>query len=160
VLSPSRNAYSELVYRQTIDDFLRCLESTFRQFGGALTCLIIDNLRAAVKKADWYDPELNLKVRSFSEYYGFVFLPTRPYMPCYKRKVENSVGYAHDNTLKGRIFLSLEEQNRFLREWELTVADTRIHGTTPPSGRQAPRRRGVGNAIAATGRAVPVVSRS
>jgi transposase len=130
VLSHSRKAYSEVVYRQTTDDFLRCIESAFRQFGGAPRRLIIDNLRAAVKKADWYDPELNPKVRSFGEYYGFVFLPTRPYMPRHKGKVENSVGYAQDNALKGRIFSSLEEQNGFLREWELTVADTRIHGTT------------------------------
>ena len=92
--------------------------------------MVIDNLRAAVKKADWFDPELNPKVRSFAEHYGFVFLPTRPYMPRHKGKVENGVGYAQDNALKGRVFSSLEEQNSFLREWELTVADTRIHGTT------------------------------
>jgi transposase len=130
VLSHSRKAYSEVVYHQTTDDFLRCLENALRQFGGAPRRLVIDNLRAAVKKADWYDPELNPKVRSFGEHYGFVFLPTRPYMPRHKGKVENGVGYAQDNALKGRVFSSLEEQNSFLREWELTVADTRIHGTT------------------------------
>jgi transposase len=130
VLSHSRKAYSEVVYRQTTDDFLHCLENAFRQFGGAPRRLILDNLRAAVKKADWFDPELNPKVRSFGEHYGFVFLPTRPYMPRHKGKVENGVGYAQDNALKGRAFSSLEEQNSFLREWELTVADTRIHGTT------------------------------
>ena len=130
VLSHSRKAYSEVVYRQTTDDFLRCLENAFRQFGGAPGRLILDNLRAAVNKADWFDPELNPKVRSFGEHYGFVFLPTRPYMPRHKGKVENGVGYAQDNALKGRVFSSLEEQNSFLREWELTVADTRIHGTT------------------------------
>ena len=130
VLSHSRKAYSEVVYRQTIDDFLHCLENAFRQFGGVPRRLVIDNLRAAVKKADWFEPELNPKVRSFAEHYGFVFLPTRPYMPRHKGKVENGVGYAQDNALKGRVFSSLEEQNGFLREWELTVADTRIHGTT------------------------------
>jgi transposase len=130
VLSHSRKAYSEVVYRQTTDDFLRCLENAFREFGGAPRRLILDNLRAAVNKADWFDPELNPKVRSFGEHYGTVFLPTRPYMPRHKGKVENGVGYAQDNALKGRVFSSLEEQNGFLREWELTVADTRIHGTT------------------------------
>jgi transposase len=130
VLSHSRKGHSEAVYRQTTDDFLRCLENAFRQFGGAPRRLILDNLRAAVKKADWYDPELNPKVRSFGEHYGSVFLPTRPYMPRHKGKVENGVGYVQDNALKGRVFSSLEEQNGFLREWELTVADTRIHGTT------------------------------
>src|SRR6202035_634603 len=34
------------------------------------------------------------------------------------------------NALKGRSFATLQEQNRFLRDWELTVADTRVHGTT------------------------------
>ena len=130
VLSHSRKAYSEAVYRQTTDEFIRCLENAFRHFGGAPKRLIIDNLRAAVKKADWFDPDLNPKVRSFGEHYGAVFLPTRPYTPRHKGKVENSVGYAQDNALKGRVFSSLEEQNLFLVEWELTVADKRIHGTT------------------------------
>jgi hypothetical protein len=34
------------------------------------------------------------------------------------------------NGLAGRKFGSLEEQQRHLAEWEQTVADTRIHGTT------------------------------
>ena len=130
VLSHSRKAYSEVVYRQTTDDFLRCLENAFRHFGGAPRRLVLDNLRAAVKKADWFDPELNPKVRSFGEHYGIVFLPTRPYTPRHKGKVEKGVDYVQDNALKGRRFTSLEEQNRFLLDWELTVADTRIHGTT------------------------------
>jgi hypothetical protein len=58
VLSFSRNAYSEAVYRQTTDDFLRCLENAFRHFGGAPRCLVLDNLRAAVNKPDWFDPEI------------------------------------------------------------------------------------------------------
>jgi transposase len=130
VLSHSRKAYSEVVYRQTTDDFLRCLENAFRHFGGAPRRLVLDNLKAAVKKADWFDPELNPKVRSFGEHYGTVFWPTRPYTPRHKGKVEKGVDYVQDNALKGRTFARLEEENLFLLDWELTVADTRIHGTT------------------------------
>lgn len=130
VLSHSRKAYSEVVYRQTTDDFLRCLESAFRHFGGVTKSVVLDNLRAAVKKADWFEPELNPKVQSFGEHYGLVFWPTRPYTPRHKGKVEKGIDYVQDNALKGRRFASLEEQNRFLLDWELTVADTRIHGTT------------------------------
>jgi transposase len=130
VLSHSRKGYSEAVLRQTTDDFLRCLEDAFRHFGGVPKRLILDNLKAAVTKADWFDPELNPKVRSFGEHYGTVFLPTRPYTPRHKGKVERGVDYVQENALKGRTFTSLEEQNRFLRDWELTVADTRVHGTT------------------------------
>jgi DNA replication protein DnaC len=52
-------AYSEAVYRQTTDDFLRCLENAFRHFGGVPRRVVLDNLKAAVKQADWFDPELN-----------------------------------------------------------------------------------------------------
>jgi transposase len=130
VLSHSRKGYSEAVYRQTTDDFLRCLEDAFRHFGGVPRRVVLDNLKAAVTKADWFDPEINPKVRSFGEHYGTVFLPTRPYTPRHKGKVERGVDYVQENALRGRSFAALEEQNRFLRDWELTVADTRVHGTT------------------------------
>ncbi len=65
-----------------------------------------------------------------AEHYGLVFWPTRPYTPRHKGKVEKGVDYVQDNALKGRRFTSLQEENRFLLDWELTVADTRIHGTT------------------------------
>jgi transposase len=130
VLSHSRKAYSEVVYRQTTEEFLRCIENAFRHFGGAPRRLVLDNLRAAVKKADWFEPELNPKVRAFGEHYGCAFWPTRAYTPRHKGKVEKSVDYVQDNALKGRRFTSLEEENVFLLDWERTVADTRIHGTT------------------------------
>jgi transposase len=130
VLSHSRKAYSEAVYRQTTDDFLRCVENALRHFGGAPRLLVLDNLKAAVKNPDWFDPELNPKVRSFGEHYSMAFWPTRPRTPRHKGKVEKGVGYVKNNALKARIFTSLEEQNLFLLDWELTVADTRIHGTT------------------------------
>ena len=92
--------------------------------------LVIDNLRAAVQKADWYEPELHPKLRSFCEHYGVVILPTRPYTPRHKGKIESGVKYVKRNALKARRFSSLEEENEFLLRWETTVADTRIHGTT------------------------------
>ena len=130
VLSYSRKGYSEAVYRQTTDDFLRCLENAFRHFGGVPARLVLDNLKAAVKKADWFDPEINPKVRSFGEHYGTVFLPTRPYTPRHKGKVERGVDYVQENALRGKNFASLQDENTQLRDWEATVADTRVHGTT------------------------------
>jgi hypothetical protein len=57
-------------------------------------------------------------------------MPTRPYTPRHKGKVERGVDYVQENALRGRRFASLEEQNRFLHDWESSVADTRMHGTT------------------------------
>jgi len=130
VLSHSRKAYSEAVWRQSTEAFIQCLENAFRHFGGVPKRLVIDNLKAAVARADWYDPEVHPKLQSFAAHYGTVFLPTKPYTPRHKGKVENSVKYVKGNALKGRTFSSLAEENRFLLDWETNVADTRIHGTT------------------------------
>jgi transposase len=130
VLSHSRKAYSEAVHRQTTEEFIRCIEGAFWYFGGVPKTLVIDNLKAAVTKADWFDPDLNPKIQAFCEHYGTVILPTKPRMARHKGKIEAGVKYVQSNGLKGRNFASLGEQNRFLKEWERSVADTRIHGTT------------------------------
>jgi transposase len=130
VLSHSRKGYSEAVWRQTSESFIRCLENAFRHYGGVPATVVIDNLKAGVIQADWFDPEINPKLEEFARYYGTVILPTKPAMPRHKGKVEAGVKYAQNNAVKGRIFESLAAQNKFLSEWEKSVADKRIHGTT------------------------------
>ncbi len=130
ILSHSRKSYSEPIWQQTTENFIRSLENAFRAFGGVPKTLVIDNLKAAVKNADWFDPDLNPKVVEFARHYGTVILPTKPYTPRHKGKVEGGVKYVKNNGLKGRVFSSLHEQQQFLIHWERDVADTRIHGTT------------------------------
>lgn len=130
VLSYSRKAYGEAVWRQTTEAFVQCLENAFRHFGGVPKRLVIDNLKAAVARGDWYDPEVHPKLQSFAQHYGAVFLPTKPYTPRHKGKVEAGVKYIKRSALKGRIFTSLAQENQFLLDWETQVADQRIHGTT------------------------------
>jgi transposase len=130
VLSHSRKGYSEAVPRQTTENFIRVLENAFRHFGGVPRTLVIDNLKAAVTKADWFDPELNPKVVSFSQHYGTVILPTKPYTPRHKGKVERGIAYVKNNALKGKVFESLAAENHALLNWETQIADNRIHGTT------------------------------
>lgn len=130
VLSHSRKGYSEAVFHQSTEEFIRALENALRYFGGVPKTLVIDNLRAAVARVDWYEPELTPKVAAFCRHYGTVILPTRPRRPEHKGKVERGVGYVKSNALKGRTFSSLAEENAHLRRWEEQVADQRIHGTT------------------------------
>jgi transposase len=130
VLSHSRKGYSEATLTQTTDDFLHALENAFAEFGGVPKTLVIDNLKAAVAHPDWFDPELVPKVQAFCRHYGTVILPTRPYMPRHKGKVESGVKYVKSNALKARTFASLNEEQEHLAQWERTVADLRIHGTT------------------------------
>ena len=129
VLSFSRKGYSEVVWHQDTETFLRCMENAFRHFGGVPKTVVVDNLKAAVLQADWFDPELNPKLQSFAKHYGTVILPTKPRTPEHKGKVEAGVKYVQDNALKGRTFTSLAEQNQFLDQWEKKIADKRIHGT-------------------------------
>jgi transposase len=130
VLSHSRKGYSEAVWRQTTEIFIRCLENAFRYLGGVTRTIVIDNLRAAVSHADWFDPQLNPKLEEFCRHYGTAILPCKPKMPRHKGKVESGVNYGQENALKGRRFDSLSQENLFLSEWESHVADKRIHGTT------------------------------
>jgi transposase len=129
VLSHSRKGYSEAVYRQTTDEFLRCLENAFHYFGGLPKTIVLDNLKAGVETPDWYDPELNPKLRSFADHYGLAILPTRPRTPRHKGKIESGIGYVKSNALRGLTFAGLEAENAHLLTWESTVADVRIHGT-------------------------------
>lgn len=130
VLGFSRKAYSEAFFRQDTEHFLRGVENAWRAFGGVAKTLNLDNLKAGVLKCDWADPELNPKLRSFAQHYGFAVLPCRPRTPEHKGKVENGIAYLKGNALRGRTFSSLAAQNQHLAEWERTVADLRIHGTT------------------------------
>ena len=92
--------------------------------------LVLDNLKAAVKTGRL--------VRPGAQPQGPLLRPAlrhrvpahAPYTPRHKGKVERGVDYVQENALKGRTFASLDEQNQFLRDWERTVADTRMHGTT------------------------------
>jgi transposase len=130
VLSYSRKAYSEAVFHQTTENLIRCLENAFLAFGGVPKVLNLDNLRAAVQKADWCDPELNPKLMSFCRHYGCALVPCLPRTPEHKGKTERGIGYLKGNALRGRTFQGLSAENEFLRHWEKSVADVRIHGTT------------------------------
>jgi transposase len=130
VLSHSRKGYSEAVFRQDTETFIRCLENAFRYFGGAARAINLDNLKAAVLKFDFADPELNPKLVAFAQHYGVIIIPCRPRTPEHKGKVESSVKYVKNNALAGHSFDCLLAQNKHLANWERTVADQRIHGTT------------------------------
>ena len=129
-LSHSRKAYVEAVLKQNTESFLRSLENALRHFGGVPQQLCPDNLKAAVIKADWYEPELNPKLRSFAAHYGTVIMPARPYMATDKGKVESGVKYVKNNALKSKDFESLAGVNEHLQWWTANIADKRIHGTT------------------------------
>jgi transposase len=129
-LSHSRKGYTEAMPRQDTESFVRGIENAFRHFGGVPQLVVLDNLKAGVLKPDFYDPELNPKFESFCRHYGVTALPTRPRTPEHKGKVESNIRYVKESAVKGKEFATLAELNVHLRDWERSIADKRIHGTT------------------------------
>lgn len=129
-LGHSRHGYEEAVWDQRLETFLRLHERAFRDLGGVPQVVRHDNLKAAVVRACFYDPDSHDVYLAFAAHWGFTPLPTQPRTPQENGKQERSGGYVKDNALKGRRFDSLDAQNAFLRHWNRTIARLRIHGTT------------------------------
>lgn len=129
-LGHSRHGYEEAVWDQKLATFLRLHERAFRDLGGVALVIRHDNLKAAVVRACFYDPDSHEVYLAFAAHWGFTPLPTQPRHPQENGKQERSGGYVKDNALKGRRFDSLAAQNAFLQHWNRTIARLRIHGTT------------------------------
>ena len=72
VLSHPRKEHSEVAWKQSTEEFVRALEDAFWHFGGVPGTLVIDDLKAAVSRADSYDPDLNAKNPDFCRHFGTV----------------------------------------------------------------------------------------
>jgi transposase len=129
-LGHSRHGYEEAVWDQKLETFLRLHERAFRDVGGVPLVIRHDNLKAAVVRACFFDPDSHEVYLAFAQHWGFTPLPTPPRTPQENGKQERSGGYVKGNALKGRTFDSLAAQNAFLQHWNRTIARLRIHGTT------------------------------
>jgi transcriptional regulator with XRE-family HTH domain len=81
--------------------------------------LVPDNLKAAVSKADRYDPVINESYQDMADHYNTVVIPVRPYKPQDKSKVELAVKLVQRWILariRNEVFYSIEELNGRLRE--------------------------------------------
>jgi transposase len=135
-LAWSRHQYVEFVFDQRVDTWIEVHRHAFEFFGGVPKKVVPDNLKAAIARASWdgTDPQVQWAYRECAEHYGFLIAPCRPFTPQHKGKVERGVDYVKNNFLAGRGELPLAQANRVVREWCLTTAGQRIHGTTkqPP----------------------------
>ena len=130
VLCHSRHSYEEVVWRQDLKTFIRCVENALHDFGGCVEVVRLDNLKAGITRACFVDPEVNAVFSALGRHYGFAILPIHPGSPNENGKVERNIGYTDSSALKGRRFESLQEQNDYLRHWNERIARQRIHGTT------------------------------
>ncbi len=129
-LGYSRKSVRLVVPRSSSQEWAQLHERAFRQLGGFVRWVVLDNLREGVLAPDVYDPQLNPLYRDVLAHYNTVALPCRVRDPDRKGKVESGVGHAQKTPLKGQRFESLEQAQEYLDRWEEHWADTRIHGTT------------------------------
>jgi len=128
-LGYSRKSVRLLTFTSSTRRWAELHEETFRRLGGAVTVVILDNLREGVLTPDIYDPTLNPLYRDVLAHYGVVALPCRVGDPDRKGKVESAIGHTQA-ALKGLRFETLAEAQAYLDRWDARWADTRIHGTT------------------------------
>ena len=129
-LGYSRKAVRLLVWQSSTQVWAELHERAFRQLGGTVRVIVLDNLKEGVLTPDIYDSALNPLYRDVLAHYGVVALPCRVGDPDRKGKVEAGVGHAKKTPLRGLRFESLNEAQAYLDRWEAHWADTRIHGTT------------------------------
>jgi hypothetical protein len=127
-LSYSRLDYYEVVYDQRVETFIQCHINAFNYFGGIPQYIKIDNLKAAILKANFYEPIYQELYKNFASHYGFHPLPCRIRRPNDKGKVESGIKYVKHNFFSGRKFSDEKEVKERLFKW-YTRANHRIHGT-------------------------------
>ena len=92
--------------------------------------MVIDNLRAAVTKADRYDPFFNRTFEQYANYRGFVIDACVVREPKQKPHVERQVPYVRENFFRGEDFMDRDDAQRRGQTWCLGRAGMRTHGTT------------------------------
>jgi transposase len=129
-LSYSRLDYYQKVYDQRVETFIECHINAFKYFGGVPKYVKIDNLKAAILKANFYEPVFQQLYKSFAEYCGFSPIPCRIYQPNDKGKVESGIAYVKGNFFAGRKFDNEDQLDIALKNWLDNKCNQRMHGTT------------------------------
>ena len=91
VLGASNYTYAEATWTQSLPDWIGAHVRTLTFLGGVPGQIVPDNLRAAVLRANWYEPGINPTYRDLAAHYGTAILPTRVRRPRDKAKVEAGV---------------------------------------------------------------------
>ncbi len=120
VLAMSSYTFGEFTLTQKRSDLTRSTENAFRFFGGVTPYVTVYNQKAAVDKADWYDPDVNPTFVDFANHCGFPVIPTRPYRPRDKGANESGVGVLRKQfyqEVRNQKFYSLEELNQAFRKY-------------------------------------------
>ena len=119
VLGASGYTYAEATLSQTLPDWIGSHVRAFNFFGCAPEIVVPDNLKSAVTRPCFYEPELNATYSDMAQHYGLAIIPARPYKPRDKAMVELGVLLVQrwiTARLRRHTFFSLHELNRLMGE--------------------------------------------
>jgi transposase len=135
-----RLPYVQFCCAQDEVSFAQTTASMFEFYGAVPKRLNLDNLKAGVLKAAYYDPKINKTFAELCAHYDVIADPARTYSPKQKGKVERMVPSARE--LYKRLTAlypaaDLEELNEHALRWCLEEYGGRKHGTTGTAPREA-----------------------
>lgn len=130
VLVHSRHQYVHVTFTQTVQAVIDGLEDAWAFFGGVPQRVVLDNLRAAITKADRYDPIFQRTFEEYARHRGFVIDPAPVRTPTGKPHVERGVPYVRENFFRGEAWRDLAHVQASAITWVRETAGTRVHGTT------------------------------
>jgi len=118
VLGASNFMYVELTASQSLPDWIGSHVRMYTYFRGVSELTVPDNLRAGVRKACYYEPDINPTYLDLARHYNTTVLPTRVAAPRDKAKVETAVQIAERSILaplRNHTFHSIAEANHEVR---------------------------------------------
>lgn len=111
--------FAMAVRNQSAEEFIYALQQCLQFLGGVPQILVPDNLKAAITKADRYEPDINQALDDFANHYGITVIPARAARPRDKALVENLVKLCYS-----RVYAKMRNMTSF----GLTELNTKIAG--------------------------------
>ena len=130
VLGFSRYLFCRFVWRQTLDEVVRCHMAAFDEFDGVPAEILYDRMKTAVIGEDEQGIHYNPTLLSMAAHYAFRPRACKPYRAKTKGKVERPFRYIRQDFFLGRTFYDMADLNAQFDDWRHNIANTRVHGTT------------------------------
>jgi transposase len=126
----SRHQYVHVTFSQKVADLIAGLEDAWTFFDGVPRRVILDNLKAAVTKADRYDPIFQRSFAEYAAYRGFLIDTAIVRHATGKPHVERQVQYVRESFFRGETWIDRDHVQRDAERWCREAAGQRVHGTT------------------------------
>jgi transposase len=118
VLGASSYTYAEALWSQELPEWIAAHTRMYEFFGGVPSLTVPDNLKAGVRHACYYEPDVNPTYQEMAAHYATAVLPTRTARPRDKAKAEAGVLLVERwilARLRNHTFFSFSELNQEIR---------------------------------------------